>query len=184
MFTEQSSFEIFEPQCRVSSTCNGWMDAIRGHSMLVNEQFTSTINSNGNAVERVTRKGDSVDVYRNLNINDMFSCRQRRGDDRGLVSGYANIMVISNVSFAIGEASRQRVIRQQRKNPHSFVRGNFLNAYSGTFDVNALSSCRVVTYNPYLRDTFYDRNTLESVTKVDAGTIAIVFGSNVYLVNG
>ena len=66
--------------------------------------------------------GTPVDVYWNLH-RDLFSVRSRRRSDYGRVIGHVERFHLTDVSFVVNEAGRQRVLREKRKNVHAFVRG-------------------------------------------------------------
>lgn len=81
-----------------------------------------------------------VDVYWNLH-KDIYSVRDR---STGRVWKHLCGLVVENASLVVGELSRQRVIRERRKNVHAYVRG-----------VISESLCEIpeeafrVCYNPY-----------------------------------
>ena len=54
---------------------------------------------------RQLRQGDAVDCYRNLNKPNCFSIKARTGQNKGLVVGYGQAIVISSPSLVIGEKS-------------------------------------------------------------------------------
>ena len=88
---------------------------------------------------RFTKVDDQVDCYRNLNKANMFSIKARQGEFKGLVSGYARSVVIENPSFVVGEKARQRILSEQVRNVHSYVRGAFVAAFDSDFaDVERL----------------------------------------------
>lgn len=89
--------------------------------------------------------GDSVDVYWNLH-RDLFSVRSRRRSDYGRVIGHVERFHLTDVSFVVNEAGRQRVLRERRKNVHAFVRGLWA-------EDAELRPVRV-SYNPYRAPSF------------------------------
>lgn len=176
MFTTKTSFFDVTEHVDISPS---YMKACLGHSMMVNDHFTTTIKSD----VRASYSGDVVDVYRNLNIKGMMSCKQRKGTNRGKVSGYARAFVLTDFSFVVSESSRQRVLSEKRKNVHSFCRGTLTNAFNCDFDENELSVIsQVVTYNPYKAGYFFDRATGKPVFDSPC-TYALIYGANVYLIN-
>lgn len=145
-----------------------------------NVNFTTLFTTKGVTTERVTSKGDHCDFYRNLNKANMFSCRQRKGDLKSKVSGYANIFIIENPIFVVSEKSRQRVINTKRKNVHAFVRGDFHMAlfdYELESTISALPCC---TYNPYFEGHFFYKEDKTPVSE-SPSKYAILMGANVYL---
>jgi hypothetical protein len=161
---------------------DGWQQAITGTSLLTTGTMTCAITANGQAELRTTHKGCQADFYRNLNRPGLFSCRQRTGQYKGKVTGYANIFVISNPIFTVSAASRQRTLTQNKRNVHAFTRTSALiDAFEGSLNVNLLPAHKVVTYQPFQRGEFFDRATGESIK--DHKGIAILFGANVYCLN-
>lgn len=63
-----------------------------------------------------------VKIYKNLN-NGMFSIVALEGEKRGMVIGYANSVVLKNVTFRVSQAGRARVLAERQKNVHAFVVG-------------------------------------------------------------
>lgn len=172
----EDQFDLFAPAPRLDIT-----QCITGSSMLNKGSFTSVITANGQQASRETKEGEYCDFYRNLNKPAFFSCKQRSGELRGKVSGYANIFVVNNPSFHVG-AGRARVLVQKKRNVHAFLRGNLQNAYMGALNIDLLGAHQVVTYNPYKSECFHYLDTNESVGDVSSMT-AILYGSNVYLVS-
>lgn len=103
--------------------------------------------------ERVTAHGDLIDCYRNLNRANMFSIRLRTGTFKGLVSGHARAVVVRDPVFIIGEKSRQRVVAEQSRNVHAYVRGSFEDAYDG--DLMSTEGLIRVSYSPYVAGHFF-----------------------------
>ena len=91
-----------------------------------------------------------VKVYRNLHKR-CFSIVQG-----GLVVAYADTITLDDVIFKVSEAGRQRVIREKQKNVHAYVTGLVGN------DNNAPTFLEI-TYNPYKRGEFYNKQTNEKV---------------------
>jgi len=81
-------------------------------------------------------KNKQVEVYRNLN-NGRLSIRDAKTK---LVLAHADVVTLTEVTFHVSEAGRQRVLRDKRKNVHAVVRGtlfDFLSAdpYKGRVDL-------------------------------------------------
>lgn len=108
----QVQHTLFDDAHHQPAMSPGYEKACLGHSLLVNDAFATDIKSD----TRLCRRGDKIDVYRNLNIKDMMSCKQRHGQWKGKVTGYAKAFVLVDFEFVVSEASRQRVLREQRKN--------------------------------------------------------------------
>lgn len=104
----QVQHNLFDDAHHQPSLSPGYEKACFGHSVLVNDAFATDIKSD----TRLCHRGDKIDVYRNLNIKDMMSCKQRQGQWKGKVTGYAKAFVLVDFEFVISEASRQRVLRE------------------------------------------------------------------------
>lgn len=94
-----------------------------------------------------------VTVYWNLHRN-CWSIRHK-----GKVIGYADSLMLNDVTFKVYEASRQRVIREKKKNVHAFACGTLLEKNG----VKPENMNRAISYNPYRFSFFYDKLTLEAV---------------------
>ena len=90
-----------------------------------------------------------VEVYWNLH-KLCWSVRALEGPNKGRVIKHTQALGLRDCRFAVQPAGRERVLREQRKNVHAFVRG-FMDTRTSLppFDE---SVC--VTYNPYKYDTF------------------------------
>ena len=100
--------------------------------------------------------GDKIEVYRNLH-KKCFSVRHK-----GKVVGYlqdSEQLSLTNVKFVVQPAGRAKVLRENKKNVHAFVRGEYTcfknnlieEMYFGPFHDLDFSS---VSYNPYKSDKF------------------------------
>lgn len=156
----------------------------------------SLLDSDGiyRAVEqRQLRAGDAIDCYRNLNRPHSFSVKSRDGIHNGLVTGYGRSVVIAKPWLVVGEKARQRVIKERRKNVHSYVRGTLVDLFDGDLISARMAGCIRVSYSPYVSGNFYqlERDTLcrpiaSSIKPVEASflervSLAIVNGADVYL---
>ena len=108
-----------------------------------------------------------VDVYKNLHKNK-WSIRSRT---TGLVLKRVDSVAVKNVKFVVQPGGRKRVIEEERKNVHAFVRGTVspvptVIATQGLFNVQ-------VKYNPYILEPdpraghFYKVETKEIVGEAD-----------------
>ena len=96
----------------------------------------------------------NVDVYRNLHKN----CWSIRDRSTGRVWGHSQQYVVNNGTFVVQPAGRERVLEEQKKNVHAFVRGG-----AGTTHFSGNSEWRnkftePVTYNPYTAAHFTDKD--------------------------
>ena len=83
-------------------------------------------------------------IYRNLHHGQAFSIRER-----GRVIERPTDFVAYNVRFKVGEAGRQRVLRERQKNVHAFVVAERYSIAAVIID-----DLMPVTYNPYEHDSF------------------------------
>jgi hypothetical protein len=115
-----------------------------------------------------------VEVYRNLHKGKL-SVREVGGK----VVAHLDQAVISAPRFVVQPAGRAKVLREQRKNVHAFVRGEF---YQNSQLVIAQfiedsSKWREAYYNPYTTHTFLDKVSGEPVTEA---ALAIVTTNGVF----
>ena len=95
-----------------------------------------------------------VFVYFNLH-KKVFSVRALEGSNKGLVIAHTDKLTLTDVTFKVSEAGRQRVLRERRKNVHAGVVGQ----WDGIIDAQTVAENTVpVTYNPYLYDSFVLRD--------------------------
>ena len=96
-----------------------------------------------------------VDVYWNIN-KKCFSIKDCK---TGKVTGYTDAILLVKAQFIVRKAGRDRVIREQQKNVHAFVRG-YIEAKA---TITPTSEIRGASYNPYKRGSFYDKQTEQPV---------------------
>ena len=105
--------------------------------------------------------GDKIEVYRNLH-KDCFSVRHK-----GIVIDYLHDyeqLALTNVKFVVQPSGRAKVLRENKKNVHAFVRGEYVgfennltnNLYFGKFEDLDFYA---VSYNPYKSDKFVVKET-------------------------
>ena len=95
-----------------------------------------------------------VFVYRNLHKN-CWSVKALEGENKGRVIHHAQNVVLSECTFKVSEAGRQRVLRERSKNVHAGVVGQLVRINTG--DVYMPHSMPI-TYNPYKYSTFVNVN--------------------------
>lgn len=100
---------------------------------------------------------DKVDVYWNINRR----CFSIKSCSTGRVVGYTDAINLVKAQFIVREAGRQRVLREQQKNVHAFVRGYITQASLASAD-------RQAKYNPYKNDKFVDKQTGQPIESADA----------------
>jgi hypothetical protein len=124
--------------------------------------------------------GDKIEVYRNLHKN-CFSVRHK-----GKVVGYLydnEQLALTNVKFVVQPAGRAKVLRENKKNVHAFVRGEYVgfennltnNLYFGKFEDLDFYA---VSYNPYKSDKFVVKETGKPI---ESNSEALIRGGKVLL---
>lgn len=97
-----------------------------------------------------------VEVYWNLHKN-CYSVRALSGPDKGRVIAHVPSISLTGAEFAVQPAGRRKVLRENRKNVHAFVRGWTQFRPDGTtrkVSVAPWDATTRVTYNPYKFETF------------------------------
>lgn len=89
-----------------------------------------------------------VFVYFNLH-KKVFSVRAMEGENKGRVIAHTKTIELRDAVFKVSQAGRERVLKEQRKNVHAGVQGQWVD-WSGD-NVDGLDA---VTYNPYKYDSF------------------------------
>lgn len=112
-----------------------------------------------------------VKVYFNLH-KKMFSVVSLDKETYGLVVTHVDEVHLVNCQFVVSEAGRQRVIREQRKNVHAYVKGQLGVSVSGE-ETEA-------SYNPYKKGSFYIKGTEEDLY---TATFARLSGKKVFIAN-
>jgi hypothetical protein len=116
-----------------------------------------------NDTNNVPMSAVPVDVYRNLHKNT-WSIRSRT---TGRVIRRADNVVVKNVKFVVQPAGRQRVLDEERKNVHAFVRGTI--SPISTAMLTQVAFNVQIKYNPYILEPdqraghFYEVDTEETV---------------------
>ena len=103
---------------------------------------------------------NQVRIYWNLH-KKCWSVQDRK---TGRVIRHETTCVLSAGKFVVRKAGQEKVRREGKKNVHAFAVGTV-----STLDARAFmqDTCRPVTYNPYVNDTFVFKDTGESVTDID-----------------
>lgn len=140
-------------------------------SLFENGTMTSVVSKQ----ERTVKQHMKVRVYRNLNKPSFYSILAREGEFKGKVVGYARSVSLSSAKLVVSEASRQRILREGRKNVHAFCEGFITGAFD---EIQDTSNHEYITYNPYAMGTFFNPETNQPVTEVPEGIV--IQSSGVY----
>jgi len=109
--------------------------------------------------------GDRVEIYRNLHKN-CFSVRKNGRVVRHVFDHEK--AYLEDVKFAVQPAGRKKVLREQRKNVHAFIRGTYINRCPGCEKCKDFlaSHNQQATYNPYKRDHFVTQEYSENACAI------------------
>jgi len=147
------------------------MSSLIGSLFSNDDFFKSTVGKN----ERNCTCETLVRVYRNLNKPEFYSILARTGKNKGKVIGYAKAIRLIHAKTIVSEKSRQRVLKEGRKNVHAFCEGIIVDASNV---IQNIDDKKVITYSPYKMGSFYDRLTEEPIS-ITNGDI-ILQAANVY----
>lgn len=97
-----------------------------------------------------------VKLYRNLSVRDKraWSLVALEGPRKGRVIKVVGGAVLKDAKFVVGEAGRQRVIREKRKNVHAFITGELVRSCPKTKGAECCAGGALVSYDPYKGRTF------------------------------
>lgn len=95
-------------------------------------------------------QGKKVRVYFNLH-KKLYSVKDTKSN---LVIAHVNKICLDNVKFIVSEKSRQRVLKDKRKNVHAYVEGIVRPCKSFKNEHREL-----LTYNPYKYNSFVIKAT-------------------------
>lgn len=95
-----------------------------------------------------------VFVYFNLHKR-CFSIKALEGASKGRVIAHRNEALVFDATFKVSQAGRQRVLKEQRKNVHAGVVGEWIDSSGDYATINAVAvNGSAITYNPYKYDSF------------------------------
>jgi hypothetical protein len=102
--------------------------------------------------------GDKVMVYYNLHKHT-FSIAHK-----GLVISHADYVKLKDVEFRVRQGGREKVIKEKRKNVHSFVIGTLMDYCKYPCeDLPSEPNTNIVTYNPYKYNSYVMKDTEEPI---------------------
>tara|TARA_Y100001938_G_C8078582_1_gene427678 strand:- start:110 stop:565 length:456 start_codon:yes stop_codon:yes gene_type:complete len=113
-----------------------------------------------------------VEIYLNLHKTRQEGCTVysvRSMETRRVIKHLMGDFFIDKAQFIVSKAGRDRVLKEQRKNVHAFIRGELEEAnpsrwFNGTQGLMGIYD-GIATYNPYLYDTFVDKETKQPITR-------------------
>jgi hypothetical protein len=113
-----------------------------------------------------------VFVYWNLH-KGMWSVKAMEGAHKGKVIARVGELALSNATFKVSRAGRERVLREQCKNVHAGVVGDLTDSR----DVHGTVR---VTYNPYKYSTFVKADAPDEPIR-DAAQVKFYSDRSVYI---
>jgi len=135
-----------------------------------------------------------VNVYRNLSPQyrkqRAWSVMAHEGPQKGRVLDVVDGVILRAVCLVVRESGRQRVLREQSKNVHAFIRGQLVTSFAldtllPTTDGEALAPGQGATvpisYDPYRAGAFFRKDNGEPVAGSD---LVVVSPSGVYCAIG
>ncbi len=107
------------------------------------------------------------EIYKNIHKSkqektNVFSIRNHR--TKKVVAYFKGPFYIKEAFFKVSIAGRNRVVKEQRKNVHAFIKGYPTFSENIKFPVFFKG---VVSYNPYLFPYFFDVKTEEEIISSD-----------------
>tara|TARA_Y100000310_G_scaffold330034_1_gene400959 strand:- start:76 stop:459 length:384 start_codon:yes stop_codon:yes gene_type:complete len=107
-------------------------------------------------LHKVIDKKKRVYVYFNLH-KKCWSVRQD-----GKIVEHSHCVILKDCRYLVGQAGREKVLREKRKNVHAGVSGYYVERVPGIPD-----KAKEITYNPYKYKTFVDKKTGRAVKVSD-----------------
>jgi len=106
-----------------------------------------------------------VEVYRNLH-KQCLSVKALKGENKGRVIDRPKECIIRDAKFVVQPAGREKVIREQRKNVHAFVRGERVDSAK----CGKSKGPELISYNPYKAGYF----RREDGSRVDGADLVVI----------
>jgi hypothetical protein len=100
-----------------------------------------------------------VEVYRNLHKN----CWSVRDTKTGRVVDHVPYICVKDAKLVVRPAGRAKVLREQRKNVHAFIRGTA----ALSLELNGWG-LQQISYNPYKNESFILTDTNIAINSAEA----------------
>lgn len=94
---------------------------------------------------------EAVHIYRNLN-KKCWSVRKR-----GLVIAHMDELTLKNATMHVQPAGHAKVIREQRKSVHAYIKGDIVQAI--------IKDSQPLTYNPYVANFFFNPASKKEISE-------------------
>ncbi len=107
-----------------------------------------------------------VKVYYNLHKN-CYSIVSLEKENYGRVIKYENCVPLFDAQFKVSEKGRQRVLREQKKNVHAYVKGTWVSKFVPR------GAVKLATYNPYKYGSFVDATSKKPLAKAKQVLLSI-----------
>lgn len=103
---------------------------------------------------RELKNNQKVKVYYNLHKHT-FSIIDYKSN---LLLAHSDVVKLKDVTFKVSRKGRQRVLKEQRKNVHAYVIGNYL-GFNYKIEEEDLHNWNALCYNPYINNFFINKET-------------------------
>lgn len=105
-----------------------------------------------------------VFVYFNLH-KKVWSVKALEGPNKGRVIQHSTFVALTDCTFKVSKAGRERVLRERRKNVHAGVVGYLVPQNEKV--VFPIAKSVPVTYNPYKYETFVHKHTEKPILNME-----------------
>ena len=122
---------------------------------------------------RILRSGLEYGCYCRVYRNLRYNCYSIQMHILGcwLVVAHADRLMLTNVSFKVSEAGRNRVLKTRQKNVHSYAYGFFSESGMGVSASDPPTSRNSfpakIIYNPYQHNRFFCQNLTDDTFDVE-----------------
>jgi hypothetical protein len=130
------------------------------HSLFKQDRFDTQVGKESRYCVRMMK----VRVYRNLNKPAFFSIVALSGEFKNKVIAYSRAVLLENCQYRVSAASRNRVLKERRRNVHAYCDGILCDASNVLQTLDG----EHVTYNPYYAGHFFNRQTKQPQTAMSA----------------
>lgn len=113
----------------------------------------------------------TAQVYKNLTLG-CYSIRQN-----GLVVAHAKKLILTDVTFKVGESRRQKVLKTKIKNVHAYAEGILAQSAMGISEDDFAILPARISYNPFKYGCFYCENLTNQIFGVES-CLAVKFNED------
>ncbi|MBE1444850.1 hypothetical protein [Paenibacillus sp. OAS669] len=110
-------------------------------------------------------------IYRNFHEGQTIlvayhfykKCFSVRDAQTKRIIGYLDFLVLKNAQFIVSQAGRARVLRENRKNVHAYIRGDFDSGLQNHLLKIDVKQLKQAYYNPYKTDSFVNKESFQPI---------------------